>query len=90
MKPFAWNELKNIQLKAERGIGFEDIITAFPDRVLTVLPNPNLKKYPNQMVYLVEVNQYVYLVPFVEDEEKIFLKTIFPSREATKKYLINK
>jgi hypothetical protein len=58
--------------------------------LLDILEHPNKKKYPNQRVFVVEVNEYVYLVPFVEDAEKIFLKTIIPSREATKKYLMNK
>lgn len=91
MKYFDWSEDKNDRLKAERGISFEDIIIALTDdRVLDILPQVNAKKYPNQKIYIVEINQYVYLVPFVEDDEKIFLKTIFPSRKATKHYLIDK
>mgnify|MGYP001558642542 CR=1 FL=1 len=90
MKYFDWSEEKNDQLKAERGISFEDIIVALTDdRVLDVLPHINAKKCPNQKIYVVEINQYVYLVPFVEDDEKVFLKTIFPSRKATKHYLID-
>ena len=91
MKPFHWSEEKNMRLKEERGIGFEDVQIAInEDRLLDVAHHPNQKKYPGQRMYVIEISQYVYLVPFVEDDEKIFLKTIFASRQATKKYLINK
>ncbi len=88
MKYFDWDEEKNKRLKDERGVGFEDITLAFAeDRVLDVLESPNKQKYPTQKMYAVNIGQYVYLCPFVEEDEKIFLKTIFPSRKATKKYL---
>ena len=91
IKYFEWNEEKNELLKAERGVSFEEVIMAIAlGKMLDMLINRNQKKYPNQRVYVVEINKYVYLVPFVEDKEKIFLKTIFPSRKATKKYIINK
>lgn len=90
VKYFEWSEEKNERLKAERGIGFEEIGVAMAEgKLLDVLPHPNQKKYPNQRMYVIEINRYAYLVPFVETEEKIFLKTIFPSRTATKKYIIN-
>lgn len=89
MKYFEWNAEKNEELKSERGVGFEEIQIAIVEgRLLDILPRPNQKKYPNQRIYVVEINRYAYLVPFVEDEEKVFLKTIFPSRNATKKYII--
>jgi len=56
-------------------------------RVLDEFENPNKKRYPNQRILVVEIESYAYYVPYVEDEDKIFLKTIFPSRKATKKYL---
>lgn len=91
MKYFDWNEKKNEQLKTDRGIGFEEIEVAIAEgKILDVLPHPNQKKYPNQRIYAVEINGYAYLVPFIEDDEKIFLKTAYPSRNATKKYIINK
>ena len=91
MKYFEWNEEKNIWLKAERDLGFEDVIVAIQqDKLLETTENLNKDKYQNQQMYIVEINSYAYLVPFVEDEEKIFLKTIIPSRKATKKYLIDK
>ncbi len=89
MKNLAWNEDKNEQLKAERGVCFEDVETAInEDKVLEKSSHPNQTKYPNQQIYVLEINGYAYIVPYVEDEEKIFLKTIIPSRRATKKYLI--
>jgi hypothetical protein len=56
--------------------------------LLNVVEHPNKKRYGKQKVMIVEINEYVYLVPFVEDEEKVFLKTIIPSRKATEKYLL--
>lgn len=91
MKYFDWDKEKNEQLKAEREISFEEVVILLNERkILEQSPHPNQKKYPNQQIYIVEINGYAYVVPFVEDDEKIFLKTIIPSRKATKKYLINK
>jgi hypothetical protein len=55
--------------------------------VLDIIEHPNQEKYPGQKVYLIEVDAYVWLVPFVEDDDKVLLKTAIPSRKATKKYL---
>ncbi len=89
MKPFDWNKEKNIKLRAERNIGFEEIVEAVNSgKVLEVVDHPNKKKYPNQKEFVVSIDDYVYLVPYVEDNEKYFLKTIIPSRQATKKYII--
>lgn len=88
MKYFAWSSEKNELLKLERGVGFEMIADAILDgRVLDRVKHPNQKKYPNQMIYVVEIGNYAFVVPYVEDDEKIFFKTVYPSREATKKYL---
>ena len=88
MKFFDWNELKNIHLKVERGICFEDIQTAIEEgKVLADIDHPQKSRYPNQRVFVVEFGNYVYIVPYVEDDIKIFLKTIYPSRKMTKKYL---
>lgn len=87
-KRFDWDIEKNEWLKAERGVCFEDVVNAFhTEKVLDRYPHSNQKKYPNQKIAVVEIDSYAYLVPFVEDKEKIFLKTIYPSRRATKKYL---
>ncbi|MBI2442760.1 MAG: BrnT family toxin [Candidatus Levybacteria bacterium] len=88
MKPVDWDKEKNEWLKRERGISFEDILIAYKNKqVIAIIDHPNSKKYPNQKIYVVNIHEYAYLVPFVEDEEKVFLKTIFPSRKATKKYI---
>lgn len=88
MKYYDWNEGKNKLLKRERGISFEEIkIAAEEGGVLDTYDHPNQKRYPDQKIMAVEINNYVYLVPYIRDEEKIFLKTIIPSRKATKKYL---
>ena len=91
MKPFVWNEEKNQQLKVERGIGFEMIVEVIAQGyILDLLPHPNQKKYRGQRMFVVKIENYAYVVPFAEDNEKIFLKTIFPSRKATKNYIVNK
>lgn len=89
MKYFDWNEKKNEQLKSERKVSFEEIILAISNnQLLDVLVHPNKEKYPKQKIFIVELLGYAYIVPFVEEEEAYFLKTIYPSRKATKKYLI--
>lgn len=91
MRYFEWNEEKNEQLKAEREISFEEILTAIEDdRLITITEHPNKKKHPNQYILIVDIENYAYVVPCIIDEEKIFLKTIYPSREATKKYILEK
>ena len=84
---FQWNEEKNRQLQAERGICFEDIVIAIhEEKLLDVVKHPNQAKYPGQLLYIVELMDYVYMVPFVKDGETIFLKTIIPSRKLKKMY----
>ncbi|MFA4924587.1 MAG: hypothetical protein WC557_10385 [Ignavibacteriaceae bacterium] len=88
MKCFEWNEEKNEKLKKERNISFEIIVSQIEmGYLLDVVEHPNKKKYEHQSIYVVEYEKYAYLVPFVEDDEKVFLKTIIPSRKTTKKYL---
>ena len=88
MKQFAWNEEKNAELKAERQISFEDVVFYIAmGFLLDVLEHPNQKRYKGQKIFVVQVDDYAYLVPFVEDENEVFLKTIIPSRKATKRYL---
>ena len=70
------------------GFGFEDVIFFLQNKgLLDEITHPNDKKYPNQNVFVVNIDGYAYLVPYVETEEIIFLKTIIPSRKATKQYL---
>jgi hypothetical protein len=87
MKYFDWNALKSTKLQVERGICVEDIVAAIDgDKLLDTILHPNQQHYPGQQIFIVEVEEYVFLVPFVEDDEKIFLKTIYPSRKFTMKY----
>ncbi len=80
---------KNQQLVIERGISFEEVISAISEGFLVdTLTHYNKIKYPNQEIYLVEIRGYLCLVPFVrKDEQTIFLKTILPSRKLTKMHL---
>ena len=88
MKNFNWNSEKNNILINERNISFEEIIIAINEnKIINVYEHPNQNKYPNQKIYEIELYDYIYLVPFIEDEKEIFLKTIIPSRKATKKYV---
>ena len=88
MRYFDWNPDKNEWLKEQRGITFEEIVFhILHGGLLDVLEHPNRKQYPSQRIFVVNVEGYVCLVPFVETEEKVFLKTIIPSRKLTKKYL---
>jgi hypothetical protein len=88
MKYFDWDENKNNSLKTLRGISFEEVIYAISsNKLLDAIEHPNKQKYPNQFMFIVEIRDYAYIVPFIEDDDKYFLKTIYPSRAATKKYL---
>ena len=88
MKNFVWNEDKNEKLKRERNISFEIILLQIEaGKILDILEHPNSEKYQGQKIFVIEFEGYAFLVPFVEDEQKIFLKTIIPSRKATKFYL---
>jgi uncharacterized DUF497 family protein len=87
-KLIRWNEDKNNLLQIERGLGFEVVSSAIEEgRILDILDHPNQEKYPNQRLFIIEINQYAYVIPFVENEQEVFLKTIIPSRKMTKKYL---
>lgn len=88
MKFFDWDEAKNSILKETRGVSFEEVVLSISTGgLLDTVEHPNIQKYPNQKMFVVKIRNYGYVVPFVEDEEKYFLKTIFPSRMATRKYL---
>ena len=88
MKPFRWSSEKNDALRAERGISFESIVVSveaggLPD----ILAHPNQARYPRQRVLVVACDNYAYLVPFIEEQDYFFLKTVIPSRKATRDYL---
>lgn len=88
MNQFDWNAEKNLLLKAERGISFDEIVLAIEQgHLLDVVTHPNQEQYPNQLIYVINLQDYVYLVPFVQNGEVNFLKTIIPSRKATRDYL---
>jgi len=88
MKYYDWDDEKNEQLKKSRNMSFEIIVSQIEmGNVLDIIKNPNQDKYRNQLIFVIEYDGYVYLVPFIEDESKIFLKTIIPSRKSTRKYL---
>ena len=88
MKVINWNTKKNQELIESRRVSFEDVIFYLQQgTILDDLEHPNPEKYSNQRIFVLEIDGYVYLVPYVEDKKEIFLKTIIPSRKATKQYL---
>lgn len=88
MKSINWNLDKNQQLADERGISFEDVVVYIQQgEMLDIVEHPNQEKYPNQRMFVLDIDDYVYLVPYVENRKEIFLKAIIPSRKATKMYL---
>jgi hypothetical protein len=85
MKPIEWNEEKNQWLQQERGVSFDEILLEISSgNEIDILASFSR---PGQKIFVVNLNDYIYYVPFVEDEDKIFLKTIYASRKGTKKYL---
>lgn len=88
MKPFQWSAEKNEVLQEERGVSFEAMVVAIDTGgLLDILAHPNPDRYPRQRVLVVELDEYAYLIPFVEEPTFYFLKTIIPSRKATRDYL---
>ena len=88
MKNIRWDEQKNEWLKRNRGLGFERVAVLIEQgQVLEVMDHPDHTKYPKQKMAIVEIDGYACLVPYVDNEEGVFLKTIIPNRKATKKYL---
>lgn len=86
-KNLRWSETKNDALKSKRKISFEEMAVQInAGLILDTINHPNQKRYPNQKVFIIRLNNYVWLVPFVETETEIFLKTIIPSRKATRDY----
>lgn len=88
MKPFRWSPEKNQALRDDRSISFESMVVAMEaGGLLDILAHPNQARYPRQQILVVACDNYVYLVPFVEEEDYFFLKTVIPSRKATRDYL---
>ena len=91
MKIIRWNGEKNEWLIRNRAVCFEQVFLILErDEALDVVDHPNQRKYPGQKLVIVNIDDYAYLVPYTEDEEEIFLKTMIPSRKATEKYLRGK
>ena len=88
MKPLRWAPDKNDLLKHERGVCFEEITVAVEaGALIEIVPHPNPARYPRQKIMVVQVGGYAYLVPFVEEDDHFFLKTIIPSRKATRHFI---
>ena len=88
MKTFNWDTEKNLKLKAERGISFEEVLLCIENgQVVDILEHPNQPQYAGQRLYVIIINEYAYIVPFVDQGDERFLKTIFPIRKYTKMYL---
>jgi uncharacterized DUF497 family protein len=88
VKPFRWDQTKNGRLKQGRGISFEEIVLAIEEGgLIDLLAHPNQRRYPGQIVLVVVYREYVFLVPSVEEKEHYLLKTVIPSRKATRDYL---
>jgi hypothetical protein len=88
MKYYDWNDEKNDLLKNLRGVSFEQVVLAIASGdLIDRIRHPNPEKYPNQKIFLVKIDNYIYSVPYVEDDNKIFLKTIIPNSKETKNYL---
>lgn len=88
LKLYVWNDEKNQRLKAERNISFEEVVFHIASGyVLDIVEHPNQEKYKGQRMFIVKIRDYAWLVPFVEKDDEVFLKTIIPSRKATQKYL---
>jgi len=88
MTLYDWSGEKNEWLRKERGVVFEDVVYHLNHGgLLDAIKHPNQKQYPGQRIFIINIEEYTYLVPFVEDGGVIFLKTVIPSRKMTKQYL---
>ena len=88
MKVFSWDPEKNALLQEIRGVAFEEVVLNIEiGNEVDIFEHPNQAKYPGQRISVVVIEGYAYLVPFIESDDQIFLKTIIPSRKATKEYV---
>jgi uncharacterized DUF497 family protein len=88
MRQFDWNDEKSAELERTRGVCFEDVLVCIQNGdVLDVIRHPNRERYPKQNIIVLNINGYVWLVPYVKEKGVRFLKTIIPSRKATREYL---
>ena len=87
MKTIRWNPAKSEKLKHERGVTFEEVVYHIEQGdVIDITEHPNQTRYPGQQIYVILMHEYVYLVPFIETDDEVFLKTIIPSRKAVREY----
>jgi hypothetical protein len=87
MKTIRWSHDKNEKLKRERLVSFEKVVYHIEQSdIVDITLHPNQEKYPGQQMYIIRLRGYLHLVPFVENEDEIFLKTIIPSRKAEREY----
>ena len=87
-KPIRWSPEKNLELKRERDVSFEEMFSAIEQgELLLTVEHPNRKRYPNQRIWVASLRGYVHMVPFVETDDEVFLRTIMPSRKPTKLYM---
>lgn len=83
-----WSPVKNAELKVRYGFGFERVLAALDEgQVLDRRTHPNLERYGHQHQLILRIDEYAWIVPFVADGDRLFLKTMFPSRKATRKYM---
>ena len=83
-----WSSEKNDWLEKSRGVSFEILAEKIlRNEILDDIAHPNKEKYPGQFMFIIEIEAYCYAVPYVETETGVFLKTVFPTRKMTKKYL---
>jgi uncharacterized DUF497 family protein len=91
MNVFRWDNGKNEMLRKTRGVCFEQVVILMErGDVLDTIEHPKQDRYPGQKIAIVQIDDYAYLVPYVEKSEELFLKTIIPSRKATNKYVRTK
>lgn len=91
MNVFRWDNEKNEMLRKNRGVCFEQVVILMErGDVLDTIEPPKQDRYPGQKIAIVQIDDYAYLVPYVEKSEELFLKTIIPSRKATNKYVRTK
>jgi uncharacterized DUF497 family protein len=88
VKPYRWDPIKSEQLRERHGLGFEQVVAAIESGgLLATMAHPNPVRYPRQRIMILRIDDYAFLVPFVDDEDHLFLKTIIPSRKATRDFI---
>ncbi len=84
---YSFSAEKNALLKAERGVNFDDVIFLLENDCLLEISHNKSSNHLNQEIMVIKINEYAYIVPFVRNDDEVFMKTIYPSRIMTEKYL---